>query len=105
MAEEFGKKKNASSGDNKKPPFTSWVEFEKQFKSDFPDFLQKLRLACPSLTLKHLQVCAMIKYGLKDREINIILNITERTVESHRRDIRKKLGLKKGELTGFLAVL
>jgi PAS domain S-box-containing protein len=45
------------------------------------------------LTQQELEVCDMIRQGLRCREISEILNITVRTVETHRNHIRKKLSI------------
>lgn len=46
-----------------------------------------------SLTTKETEICNMIKHGLSGKEIAIELKISYDTVETHRRNIRKKLGL------------
>jgi DNA-binding NarL/FixJ family response regulator len=78
---------------------------EEEFLRKHPDFYKILREECPALTAHQLLICAMIREGLLSHEIGNNLKVTERTVESHRRDIRNKLGLHKDELTGFLAAI
>jgi len=53
------------------------------------------------LTLKHLnftpaeiQISNLIKQGRTSREIAELLNLSERTIESHRKNIRRKTGIK-----------
>jgi PAS domain S-box-containing protein len=43
------------------------------------------------LTQKEIELCSMIKQGLTSKEIGALLNISPRTVETHRTHIRKKL--------------
>jgi PAS domain S-box-containing protein len=45
------------------------------------------------LTQKEIELCSMIKQGLTSKEIGALLNISPRTVETHRTHIRKKLGI------------
>jgi PAS domain S-box-containing protein len=48
-----------------------------------------------SLTPTEIQVAGMIREGKTSQDIAEVLNLSKRTVESHRGSIRKKLGLKK----------
>ena len=48
-----------------------------------------------SLTPTEIQVAGMIREGKTSQDIADVLNLSRRTVESHRDSIRKKLGLKK----------
>ena len=56
------------------------------------------------LTPRELEICNMIKAGLYSKEISKLLNISTRTVEKHRRNIRHKLGIskKRYNLTSYL---
>jgi PAS domain S-box-containing protein len=45
------------------------------------------------LTEKETEVCRMLKGGLSSREISRALNCSVQTVEKHRKNIRKKLGI------------
>jgi PAS domain S-box-containing protein len=45
------------------------------------------------LTKQEIEICDMIRQGLRCREIAEILNISVRTVETHRNHIRKKLSI------------
>ncbi|MDP6923645.1 MAG: PAS domain-containing protein [Candidatus Scalindua sp.] len=59
------------------------------------------------LTSREVEVCDMIKNGLTSKEIAGLLNISLRTVETHRIKIRKKLGIVKKDLnlSSFLKTL
>lgn len=56
------------------------------------------------LTPRELEICSMVKNGLSSKEAGALLNIAPKTVEKHRRNIRKKLGItgKKANLAVFL---
>jgi PAS domain S-box-containing protein len=56
------------------------------------------------LTAREVEICNMIKGGLSNKDISHLLSISNQTVEGHRKNIRKKLGLiNKGiNLTSYL---
>ncbi len=57
-----------------------------------------------ALTSREMEICNMIKGGLSNKDISQLLNISDQTVEGHRKKIRKKLGLtnKQINLTAYL---
>lgn len=67
-------------------------------------FVSKLSKAFQSLTLTEVEICNMIKRGLRTKEIAKIKGIAEGTVNRHRENIRKKLQLdnKKVNLATYL---
>jgi PAS domain S-box-containing protein len=52
-----------------------------------------LSSAMLSLTKKEIDICNMIKNGFSSKQISEALNIATRTIETHRNNIRKKLGI------------
>jgi len=56
------------------------------------------------LTPREIEICKMIKGGLTSKDISNLLSISFRTVEKHRRNIRKKIGIsnKNINLSSFL---
>ena len=57
-----------------------------------------------NLTPREIEVCNMVKGGLTSKDISNLLNISYRTIEKHRKNIRHKLGIsnKRINLTSFL---
>jgi PAS domain S-box-containing protein len=62
------------------------------------------KLSDYGLTPKEITVCDMIKNGYTSKDISDVLNSSKQTVDKHRYNIRKKLGLlnKRSNLTTFL---
>jgi len=56
------------------------------------------------LTPKEIKICDLIRNGLGNKEMAGLLNTSLRTIESHRNNIRKKLGIsgKAVNLTTYL---
>jgi len=50
------------------------------------------------LTQKEIEICAMIKSGLTSKDIANLLTISPSTIETHRNNIRKKLGLRNKDI-------
>ncbi|MFC1539094.1 PAS domain S-box protein [Candidatus Latescibacterota bacterium] len=59
------------------------------------------------LTSREIEICSMIKKGLMNKEIANLLNISTRTIENHRKNIRRKLNIKNKNinLTSYLKQL
>ena len=56
-------------------------------------FGRKLSETSASLTAREKEICRMVHGGLSSKEICGLLGISLQTVEKHRKNIRKKLGL------------
>lgn len=82
----------------------AWEVFEQGIKTIEPVFIRNLTQECPSLTSAELRTCSLLRIGLSNKEIAELLNISPRTVDTHRNHIRRKLGLpKKASLEEYLA--
>lgn len=57
-------------------------------------FAYKFSLKYSTLTPREIQVACLIKQGKVSREMAELLNVSERTIESHRQQIRLKIGIK-----------
>ena len=74
--------------------------------SEDQSFTVMLSSRYPELSETELKVCTLTRNGLTTKEIAEFLGVSQRTAEKHRYNVRKKLGLKKGQnLQGVLAGL
>jgi DNA-binding CsgD family transcriptional regulator len=72
-----------------------WEKFDVQFKAAHPEFVKKLIAAVPEISPMEIRVCTLIRMNLKSEEIARMFCVTERAIEFHRLNVRKKMGLKK----------
>ncbi len=70
-----------------------WLLLEEEFFKINPMFMTKLSTNYTNLTLTEIRICAMIKLNLRSKEIANLLNISQKTVDNHRLNIRKKLDI------------
>ena len=56
-------------------------------------FVSKLSQQYPALTHRELDMARLIIQGLSNKEMAMFLNLAEGTIEWHRKNIRKKIGL------------
>lgn len=66
---------------------------DERFETLNTDFTRRLAERCPQLTPMELRICALLKTGLSTKELSTILHVTDRAIEKHRYNIRRKLGL------------
>jgi DNA-binding CsgD family transcriptional regulator len=66
---------------------------EKNLQSIMSEFLTHLKSTAPKLTSKEIQVASLIKEGMSTKEMARFLNVSRKTVDIFRYNIRKKLGL------------
>lgn len=70
-----------------------WKEFDEQFALAHPEFMDELRRHFPNLTPTERKVCALMKLEMSSKEICRVLRIGRRSIETHRYNIRKKMGI------------
>lgn len=80
-----------------------WEKFETEFAAVHPEFTNKLYERYPTLTPMEVKMCSLLRLALKSQEIARLFCVTERAVEFHRLNIRKKCGIPKEQsLSAFL---
>lgn len=80
----------SSSSESKKQSYELLLRRLNDIVSPFSNNLDSIS---NGLTSKELEICDMIRHGYPSKEIGRQLNISHRTVETHRNNIRKKLNL------------
>ncbi len=81
---------------NLKPRERSFTEIiDAHLNEIISPFLQRLSAAHIFLTPQEMQVASLVKDGRTSKEIAEILTISDTTVHFHRKNLRKKFGLKK----------
>lgn len=75
----------------------SWEKYQELFEHINPEFEQRLRKDFPTLSKMEFKVCILIRSGLTSIQIAELLSISERTVENHRYNIRKKFSVGQDE--------
>ncbi len=57
-------------------------------------FLRKITSKYLNLTASEMQIANLVMDGKRTKEIALLLNLSEKTIEVHRKNIREKLGIK-----------
>lgn len=80
---------------------------ESNLKEVISPFIRKLSLEYLNLTPTEIQVANMTKHGNTSKKIAKIMNISPRTVDTHKKNIRRKIGLegKRANLRSYLLSL
>ncbi|MFN8359556.1 MAG: tetratricopeptide repeat protein [Candidatus Kapaibacterium sp.] len=81
-----------------------WQTFKQKFDRAHDEFIQRLSKEFPQLTPMELKVAALLRIHMENKDIANLLYASVRTIEGHRLNLRKKLGLGlKDNLSVFLA--
>ncbi len=72
-------------------------KFEGQFATVHPEFRAKLETKYPELTPQEVKMCMLIHVNLQTAAIARLMCISERTVEDHRANVRKKMSLQRSD--------
>lgn len=75
----------------------NWEKFLLAFEEISPNFSQRLMERYPEISKTEVRVLILVLSGLNNQEIAELLSVTERSIEKHRLNIRKKLGLKRDQ--------
>ncbi len=75
---------------------SEWDEFELWFQEVHSDFYEKLGDICGDLTPREKKICAFLKLNLNTKEIASLANLTVKTIEVYRSQLRKKLKIQHG---------
>jgi PAS domain S-box-containing protein len=80
---------------------------ESNLNDIFSPFLQKIAAGYATLTPMEVQIADMTRIGKTSKEISMLLGLSKRTVDTHKNNIRRKLGLsnKQANLQVFLRSL
>jgi len=81
-----------------------WLLFMEKFDRFHDEFIKRLSTEFPEMTQSELKVATLIRVHMENKDIANLLCSSVRTIEWHRRNIRKKLGIDKNEnLAVFLS--
>jgi len=85
---------------------SEWSEFESYFLDVYKNFYKKLNKKHPNLTSREVRLCAFLKLKMNTKEIANLTNLSVKTIEVYRTNLRKKLGLpKKINLVQYISKL
>lgn len=75
----------------------NWNAFFQSVNALYDDFLIRLAQAYPALTEDEILICCLLKIGLSNEEIRLLLKSTPNIVQKKKSAIREKTGMKKQE--------
>lgn len=81
----------------------TWEMFEQEFQKMNRVVIRRLTARYPALSSAELRVCLLLRMGFGNQQIAELLNLSQRTVDTHRTHIRKRMGLQRSE--NLVAVL
>jgi PAS domain S-box-containing protein len=93
LIEPYFEKLRKTELDSRQKAFLNIMESNSQEITS--QFTRKISLGELNLTQAEIQIANLIRQGNSSKEIAEIINISVRTVNTHRRNIRKKIGLNK----------
>lgn len=76
------------------PDMQTYIDvLDKDLEDIASPFMDKMKSSYSKLSSRQLEICYLIKNGMRSKEIAMFLNISEATVNKHRELIRKKLDI------------
>jgi len=105
LIEPFLKKLKHSGLNTKQQGYVDIIEFN--LNSIISPLMRGLSINHATLTPTEIQIANLVKFGKSTKEIALLLNLSSRTIEVHRNNIRKKINLtnKKINLRTYLQSL
>lgn len=83
-----------------------WRSLIQRIDEAHEEFVKRLAERFPRLTPTELKVCSLLKANLSTKEIAQLLSVSVRSVEDHRYELRRKLGIAREQnLNAFIASL
>jgi DNA-binding CsgD family transcriptional regulator/PAS domain-containing protein len=76
-----------------KPKSNAWEEFVYKFQEVNPEFIQSLTRKHSNLSPTEIKICVLTRVGLNSKEISNMLKLSNRSIENHKYNIRKKFSL------------
>jgi DNA-binding CsgD family transcriptional regulator len=67
--------------------------FISAFRNMYPEFLEKLQEDFQDLSVSEIELCALIKLNLSTKEIAANKNLSYRTIQNKKYNLRKKLNI------------
>jgi len=81
----------------------NWKKFEENFDLVYENYLERLGVMFPALSVNDKKLCAYLKMGLCSKDIAPLLNISYRSVEMSRYRLRQKMNIdREVNLTEYL---
>ncbi len=75
----------------------NWSPFFQSVNALYDDFLIQLAQTYPTLTEDEILICCLLKIGLSNEEIRLLLKSTANIIQKKKSSIREKTGMKKQE--------
>ncbi|MBW1895293.1 MAG: helix-turn-helix transcriptional regulator [Deltaproteobacteria bacterium] len=88
----FLEKLKSSAIDTKQKSYANIVE--SNLEDIISPFSHRLSVKHLKLTPAEIQISNLIKQGKTTKEIANLLNLSDRTIETHRKNIRRKIGIR-----------
>jgi len=74
-----------------------WEEFDTWFREVHKSFYDRLTQRIPDLTTRERKICAFLKLNMNTKEIASLTNLSVKSIEVYRSQLRKRLGIPTGE--------
>ncbi|MCJ7688186.1 MAG: LuxR C-terminal-related transcriptional regulator, partial [Clostridiaceae bacterium] len=91
LVEPYFEKIKKTKLDDQQEAFFSIIE--SNLKEIISPFTRKMSLKYLNLTPAEIRIANLIRHGSPSKDIAELLNVSPRTVETHRKNIRRKIGL------------